>query len=644
MIRNLNVRVLLVALVPALTIALVLSLYFTRTRVIDLEQSLAERGLVIARQLSLAAEFGVFTGNRDVLNRLVAAVTQELDVTAATIRDDTGRVLARDGAAEIPALHDAAARTPLQSEEDGGQLSISSAPILQSRIALEEFFDTPEAAPKQSEARVLGRVYVAISRAALAAQRERLVFDTITITLLILAANVFLAVRMSRNIARPVVKLTRVVERLAGGDLQARATPDSDGVVRSLEDGVNTMAAALASARADLEQRVADATEQLAQKKEEAEHANQAKSRFLAAASHDLRQPLHALGLFVASLHDKPVSAEVNRTVRQIEKSVAAMQDLLDALLDISRLDAGVVTPKIVEFPVYRLVAAMEANYALNAQRKGIVLCTVPCSASVRSDPILLERILLNLVSNAVRYTVRGKVLLGCRRAGDCLRIEVWDTGIGIAEDQQRLVFDEFYQAAEARLHEERGLGLGLAIVDRLARLLDHPITLRSRPGKGSVFTVRVPLATGAATPIEAVATAGDSIELDGLSVMVIDDDPAALRATQTLLESWGCRVLTAASGAAAEAHLQAPSGRCPQLFVCDFRLSRDETGIEVLARLRARLGHDIRAMIISADTSVEVQRAVEASGYPLLHKPLRPGRLRALTQHLLTRAPSAER
>lgn len=631
---NINVRVLLVALVPALLIALLLGFYFTRTRVVDLEQSLAARGLMITRQLSLAAEFGVFSGNREVLDRLVTAVTRELDVTAVTIRDVEGVVLAHSGGAAIAAGHDIGMRTPVQSEENAGEILVSSAPIVHSRIALEEFFDT---SADRGEARVLGRAYVAISRAPLKTERRRAVFDTLTITLLILAANIFLAVRMSRRIARPVVKLTHAVQRLADGDLDARVTPDSDGVVRALEDGVNVMASALKSAQADLEQRVAVATEQLAQKKEEAEHANRAKSRFLAAASHDLRQPLHALGLFVASLHDKPLSEDVGRTVNQIDKSVVAMQDLLDALLDISRLDAGVVSPKFADFPVYRLLSAMETNYALHAERKGIALRASPCSAAVRSDPILLERILHNLVSNAVRYTVHGKILLGCRRRGGRLRIEVWDTGIGIPENQQRLIFDEFYRIAE-QLPEERGLGLGLAIVDRLARLLGHKITVRSEPGKGSMFAVEVALATGPAVEGETLPALGDAIVFSGMSIMVIDDDPAALHATQTLLESWGCRVLTAGSGTEAESKLQACDAP-PHLFVCDYRLPHNETGVEVLNRLQALLAVDIRAIMISADTSIEVQRMAEASGYPLLHKPLRPAKLRALAHHLLARA-----
>lgn len=635
---NINARVLLVALVPALLIALLLSFYFTRTRVADLERALAERGSIIARQLSIAAEFGLYTGNRDVLNQLTLSVMRDRDVTAIAIRDHAGVLLARSGTAPISEMpHDVDARKPMQVTADDGRSLVSSAPVWQSSAALEEFFDAPPGADA-GNARLLGRVYVTLSRAPLMAERRRLVFDAVTIALLILAANVYLAVRMSRNVTRPVVKLTHAVQRLARGDLSTRVAPDSDGVIRELEHGVNTMAAALESARVDLEQRVTDATAQLAQKKDEAERANLAKTRFLAAASHDLRQPLHALGLFVTSLADRPLPEDARGTVTHIEKSVYAMQDLIDALLDISRLDAGAVQPRLSAFPVYRLLSTLAANYAAQAESKGVVFRTVPSSAVVYSDPILLERIMLNLVSNAVRYTPTGKILLGCRRHGGGLRLEVWDTGIGIDADQQRRIFEEFYRVGSAP-DADRGQGLGLAIVDRLARLLGHEIIVRSRPGAGSMFALQVPLAAGPVFEATPAVPAHERVTLAGLSVLVIDDDLAALHATRSLLEGWGCRVATASSGIEAESRLQTLGDRPPELYICDYRLGQSETGVDVLDRLRRRLARDVRAVIVTADTSLEVRRAVEAGGYALLYKPLRPAKLRALTHHLLTQA-----
>lgn len=637
--RDINLRVLFIATVPALTIALLLGSYFTFSRFANLERSLADRGIAIARQLAPAAEFGVVSGNRAVLEPLVAAVAHERDVAAVTIRDAENNMLAHNGEFEIPLVHDMTARLPMQSDEGTRQMLISSAPVLQSRTELEEFFsvigaDVTRVPPPP---KVLGRVYVAMSRATLIAERKRAFFEILAITLLVLVANMFLAVRMSRNLSRPLVTLTQAVRKLADGALDTHVVPDSDGALRELEDGVNTMAAALKSAHADLEQRVANATMQLEQKKEEAERANLAKSRFLAVASHDLRQPVHALGLFIASLHNKPLSEEVKRLVSQIERSVFAMQDLLESLLDISRLDAGVVTPNVEDFLVQRVLTTLHTGFLPAAGKKGVTLRMVPCSVVVRSDPMLLERILLNFVSNAVRYTARGKIVLGCRRLGDGLRIEVWDTGVGVPEDQQRHIFEEFYRVPGSRTHSEKGLGLGLAIVDRLARLLGHELILRSTPGKGSMFAVKVPFGTVRPAVQQAPMPVRKAAELEGARVMVVDDDRAALRATEALLETWGCIVHTAASGSEAEL-LASEYKEPPQLVICDYRLSQSETGIDVLKRLREVFGGELAAIVVSADTSPETVRSVKRSGYTLLHKPLRPAKLRALALHLLGR------
>jgi signal transduction histidine kinase len=638
--RNINVRVLLVALVPALLIGMLLSLYFGRHRFVQMEQALSERGLAVARQLAPAAEFGVSSGNREVLNRLIGAVASEIDVEAVTIRDAYGNVLASSSAGASRAQvapHDMGSPQPIQTLQEEGRVLLSSAPILQSQLELEEFFTDTGAAPRRTP-RIVGRAFVAMSRAPLIAQRERVFGEIVLTTLLVLAAMAIVGVRMSRNIARPLTRLTQAVQRLAQGDLNTRVTPDSDGVIRDLEDGVNTMAAALKSAHTDLERRIAEATAQLEMKKEEAERANRAKSGFLAAASHDLRQPLHALGLFVASLQNKPMSDEAKRLVGQIERSVTAIQDLLDALLDISRLDRGVIVPEICVFPVSRILSAMEANFAQAAHAKGLEFRIVATKAVVRSDPILLERIVSNLVSNAVRHTVRGRVLVGCRRCGTQLRIDVADTGVGIPVDQQHRVFEEFYRATDDHAAEgkELGLGLGLAIVDRLARLLGHAIALRSVPGRGSLFSVAVARAGTPAAGNADVSMPEHNSALAGLSVLVIDDDAGALSAAMSLLESWGCEAVGAGSGAEAESRLSAQGAKPVDLILCDYRLSRGETGVDVLDRLRRAGITESPAIVISADLSAEVAGAVRTAGCPLLHKPLRAAKLQALIRQLL--------
>ncbi len=642
---GIKARVLLVALIPALAITLLLGFYFAQIRFTDLERSLNERGLAIVRQLAPAAEYGVISGNREVLERLAVSVSREADVTAVAVRDAQGNILAQHGMAAMPPVHELQKSIPMQSETDAGRSLISSAPIIQSQVALEEFFDTnrneSRNTPDQPQAKVLGRVYVAISREALLAQRNRLLFDALMISLLILAGGSFLALRMSRDVTRPVMRLTEAVEKIAGGDLDVRVAPDSGGVIRTLEDGINVMTTALKSAHADLERRIAEATAELATKREEAERANEAKSRFLAAASHDLRQPLHALGLYVAALRDRGLAGDARRVVGQIEKSVTMMQDLLEALLDISRLDAGAVSPSISNFPVQTLLAKLETNYAPAASAKAVALRVVPCRANLRSDSVLLERILFNLVSNAVRYTREGKVLVGCRRHGDGLRIEVWDTGCGVPDDQQGLIFEEFRRAAGAEHNPEKGIGLGLAIVDRLAKLLGHAVEVRSKPGKGSMFAVTVPRAPESPPASTAVTAARAGVSLEDVLVLVVDDDPVALEATRTLLESWGCRVLTAVSGAEAVACLSAQRGGLPAIVICDYRLAEGETGTQVLDRARATFADRMQGILVTGDTSAAMLRTAEDSGYPLLQKPVRPARLRALLDHCLrTRNP----
>ncbi|HJQ59893.1 MAG TPA: hybrid sensor histidine kinase/response regulator [Vineibacter sp.] len=375
---------------------------------------------------------------------------------------------------------------------------------------------------------------------------------------------------------------------------------------------------------------------ELAERNREAERANLAKSRFLAAASHDLRQPLHALNLFVGQLRGDGDPAERGRLVARIDAAVADMNELFNALLDISKLDAGVQTPTIADFAVAQLLRRIETSFAVVAREKGLRLRVVSCDALVRSDAILLERILLNLVSNAVRYTSRGGVVVGCRRRDHVLRIEVWDSGVGIPEARQRDIFGEFVQLASPEGDRRAGLGLGLSIVDRLCRLLDHRLQLTSRPGEGSRFSVTVPLTTerpraqSAADPPPAIA---DPVR--GKLVVVIDDDALVLEGMRGLLQGWGCRVVTADTGNAALAALAHGKVR-PDLVISDYHLAAGQTGSEALDQLRSALQTPIPALLISGDTSPERLQQARAGGLLLLHKPVNPMALRAVVNRLL--------
>jgi len=368
-----------------------------------------------------------------------------------------------------------------------------------------------------------------------------------------------------------------------------------------------------------------------------AEEANRAKSRFLAAASHDLRQPLHAMALFVSALKDKSQEPETRRIVDHLTTSVEALEGLFHALLDISKLDAGIVRPEIRDFSVQAVFDRIGRECATEAADNGLRMRLMPTRALVRSDAALLERILRNLVSNAIRYTNAGGVAVGCRRRGDAVRITVCDTGVGIESAHLTDIFQEFYQVGNPERDRTKGLGLGLAIVDRLARLLEHPVAVVSVLGRGSVFSVTVPRGEAASAepdlsqPVEVIAgNLGDAL------VVVIDDEAAVLDGMREVLQQWGCRPLLAGSADEALAQLVRTASR-PAAVIADYRLRAGETGIVAIGRIRSAYGADIPGVIITGDTAPDLLREAEASGFHLLHKPVRPVKLRALLSFLLS-------
>jgi signal transduction histidine kinase/integral membrane sensor domain MASE1 len=370
-------------------------------------------------------------------------------------------------------------------------------------------------------------------------------------------------------------------------------------------------------------------------KRRQLELANTAKSRFLAMASHDLRQPLHALGLFVAQLRTPLKPRERAKTVERVDAAVTEMTEMFNSLLDISKLDAGVLTPKIVEFSIARLLQKIEATFDQAAREKGFRLRVMPSDAWVRSDTLLLERILLNLVSNAMRYTLRGGIIVGCRRRGEMLRIEVWDSGPGIPEGHRQNIFGEFFQLPTAERDRYGGLGLGLAIVDRLRQLLNHEIELTSTVGRGSRFTILVPMAAEGVTSVKTVRSPHPAaFAVEGKVILIIDDAPIVLEGTSGLLGKWGYSVVTAASDEAALSQLTERQQR-PDLIISDYHLANGKTGIEAIERIDAAFGASIPTILISGDTAPERLRDAKDKGYILLHKPVDPMRLRAVLHQL---------
>ena len=367
----------------------------------------------------------------------------------------------------------------------------------------------------------------------------------------------------------------------------------------------------------------------------EAERANAAKTRFLAAASHDLRQPIHALGLSFATLADKIRNAERQPLIEQVEGSIAAVDTMLRALLDISKLDAGVVSPNPEPVAVSCLFSQLHSEFLPMAQQLGNTLIIHPTTDWVQSDPGMLERILRNLIGNALRYTDNGQVLLAAHRSGDKLRFEVHDTGPGIPQDRFDDIFVEFQQLGNPQRDRRQGLGLGLAIVKRLAGLLGHPIGLTSQLGRGSCFWVETHLVQSQNSTVahqsETKRLPGD--HLSGARVLVLDDETSILQSMRNLLEHWGCKVSTAATVDEAQSLVQT---KVQDLLVVDYRLAGDITGLNVATRLLKAAGHNIPVLVITGDTAPERLREARDSGYPLLHKPVQPAKLRSTMQHLL--------
>ena len=400
--------------------------------------------------------------------------------------------------------------------------------------------------------------------------------------------------------------------------------------LRTLAEGVNEMADKLGASRDDLQRQVDAATRELLEKKDEAERGNRAKTRFLAAASHDLRQPMHALGLFVAELGQKPHAPDTRRLVEQIAISAETMENLLDSLLDISRLDVGALDRQIKPFPLQPLLERIEVDYRREAGLRGQRLRLRPTSLWVESDPLLLERILHNLISNALRYTPGGTILVACRKRGRKVRIEVRDNGPGIAPEAQEAIFQEFVQLDNPERNRAKGLGLGLAIVRRLTDLLEHPLQLKSSPGRGSLFAIELPSAApGILTDHHQPAPAQ---ALARLRVVLVDDDELALASTTGLLESWGCQVNAADTGAALLATLR-PGDEAPDIIVCDYQIAGTGDGLQLIEQLRGHFARQIPAVILSGDTSPATATAIQQADIPLLHKPVRPAKLRALLQ-----------
>lgn len=644
---DIRVRMLLAALLPVVMVSMLLAVVFLLARFDDMQASYQQRTRSVARQLALASEYGLFSANRTQLQSVVRGGLREPDVRWVGVLDGGGHLLASAG--EGAQVHTFAVGTREDQTFDAQRrVDTLVQPVFASGIGLDDLYE--EVAPRHvGRPTPLGQVVVSFSRHSVDAGKQNMLLLGGGISLLGLIFGVLLALGLSRGVIRPIMRVTGLIERIGRGDFAAVAEVRSDGTklgdpLRDLQENLRNMAHRLSHARDDLEQQVASATQALREKKEEAEMATQAKSRFLAAASHDLRQPTHALGMFVTRLAQLPHDAQTRGLIGNLEASVRAMQNLLDGLLDISRLEANAVQVKVVSLGLSGLLAQLQHDLGQTAQDKGLRLRIRDSPLWVKSDALLLYRILLNLTSNALRYTDHGGVLVACRpvHGGTHVRIEVWDTGIGIAAEHQHEVFKAFFQVGNAARDRNKGMGLGLSIVQRTADLLNHPLTLTSRPGAGTRFALTLPTVLAlpqAREPLLSEPVPTDMLQ--GLVVLVIEDDALVRSALAGLLGGWGIQVHEAQGLQDAQVWVQ--NGLKPHLILSDYRLQEVNNGIEVVQMLRQQLASRVPACLMSGDTDAVLMAAAKDAGLNLLHKPVRPAKLRSLLRRLLMDQPIEE-
>ncbi len=606
-------RMLVIALLPALVTEFGMVAYFTSQTLDTAEDALYNRAGNAARHLADALPYALVSGDTTLAHSLLATEIANSRLVHARIVDPQGRLVASLG------------------EATAGNRVVRHATIRVPDADLRR--DALFVADSRPLRPALGTVEVHASRSPIEDARRATLVHAVLLMLGALTLTGIVAWRLSDRLTGQLRHIGRVVSRLARDDLAVRAHLPARGEIGALAAGVNDMADALQAQRGEMEQRIRNATADLAARKEMAERANSAKSRFFAAASHDLRQPLHALSLFVAALKTRNRQPETQPLIDNIETATGALELLFNALLDISRLDAGVIEVQPAHFPLQKMFDELERQFGALAGEKQLRLRFRPCGLVLYSDPLLIERILVNLVANAIRYTDDGGVLVACTRRGRMARISVIDTGRGIPADQQESVFQEFVQLHNAARDRSKGLGLGLAIVSRLSQLLGHRVDLRSRTGHGSAFSLEVPLGDAAQVQAAVPPVAPDQMP-DNALVLLVDDESAILRGMAELFDNWNIDLVTAHSADEAEQWLDSV-GRPPDVIVSDYRLS-DGDGIDAVVRLRRRFGHALPAILITGDTAPETLQRITQAGFPLLHKPLRPAKLRALLTHLI--------
>lgn len=644
---DLRRRLMWLAMLPVLVFATVWGVYVIRQRDADLEAQLQQRAQLLARQLAVAADYGIFSSNQAALDNIVQGVVREASVISATIIGADGRVLATH---HTPTSGEAMTSRKLQTMLGASQRSGSGGVSEQNaqwvaylepvRTPLLIVDDLPEPASAQRNDTLQGHAIVQVSTRSI--QAELLDFGVRVMALLagVLLSGWTMARRFSINIDQRIQAVVQAAQKIGAGQVGIRLSNSSIPSFARLSQDINSMAGQLEQSRQRLEQRVHEATQALREQRDAAQQANRDKTRFLAAASHDLRQPMHALNMLVEAMKHESRSDERVQLQERIEATSQAMSALLDALLDISRLDAGGVRFQHIPFALQPLLIRLRDTYEGQAEQRGIALVIHAAHGWVRSDPLLLERILGNFLSNALRYTPPGGcVLLAVRTRAEHCEIQVRDNGPGIAPQEQAAVFQEFVQLHNPQRDRSQGLGLGLAIVHRLAQLLDHPVGVRSCIGRGATFHVQLPRCPAApASPSTALRAHGASPQaqpgLQGCRILLVEDDALVRDSYARLLQLWGCDVRTHANADAVLAAL-GPDDWRPHLIVTDHRLGGALNGRQLIDTLRHRWNAHLPAAIMTGDTEDADLRQAGTDRLRVLYKPVKPAELRQVLVQL---------
>jgi signal transduction histidine kinase len=596
-------QLILLALVPATAATLAAITVLTRQHLDNLTELMRANAQTVALQVATAAQAPLVRMDRRALQRTAQSGTYQPHVQQVQIWSEDGEIVANSETVDRARAEGLQVVAPIVSDE--GQPS--------------------------------GKVMVEMSLEAVQ-QARRSVWLNVVLVLATSLVGVGLAGWWAaRRISEPIRALGKAVDRLGAGEAASVAI-EGTSEVRHLQHGFNQAALALAESHRLLQSRIAEATAELARKNQQLEVASQAKTRLLAAASHDLRQPLHALTLFSDGLANGETDPVRLQRIGHIRECVDSLDRLFSELLNLSQLDAGVLQPQWTEFALDQLFDEISRNFRPVAEQQGLRLVVRKTDLWVRCDYVMLSRILNNLVSNSLRHTLEGGVLVGARRRGKGVRIEVVDTGVGIAPQHQARVFEEFYQVEPTGRNAprgQRGMGLGLATVQRLAELLNTRVELTSRPQKGTCVRVLVRSAPAAlaapAAPFLAGAVEDDGASLAHLRILVIDDERTILEGLSVVLTNWGAEVMAAQTRAEALALADAWA-EPPDVVVSDLLLQGGDNGLDVIAALERHprgIGAATARLLVTGETKPDRLREVAEAGIAVLYKPVSPRVLR---------------